>query len=77
MKRILIAGISTAGLGGGVLAIVTAAGLALATAGASSAQNTVIFACVSTGNGAMHVAQSASDCKSTETPISWNITGPA
>jgi hypothetical protein len=42
--------------------------------GVALAQNDTIEACVK--NGDLRIVDAAGDCKTNETPLSWNITGP-
>jgi hypothetical protein len=53
---------------GGLFALILAGGVALA-------QNEVIAACAKP-NGDLRIVESAADCKSGETPLTWNIIGP-
>ncbi len=50
---------------------VTWSGLAAAAAG-----DTTIQACASTANGAMRVLSAGESCKSSETTLTWSVTGP-
>jgi len=44
---------------------------------AQATQDTVVVACRRNDSGALRQVAKASDCKTTETAVSWNITGPA
>ncbi len=58
------------------LCLCAAALVAFATAHAEPPMNT-IQACYNDTNGGLRRVNSAADCKTHETPISWNIAGPA
>src|SRR5690348_6308544 len=50
-----------------------AAGLVSADGGGSS----TIYACVNPGDGAIYVVGANGQCRPNDTPLSWNIQGPA
>lgn len=59
-----------------LLGVAAGAGYATSSFTNSAPATQVIQACVG-NNGNVRIVQSAADCHSSETPISWNVVGPA
>jgi hypothetical protein len=56
--------------------VAVAAGAAYATAAAMSSADSAIVACQNQTNGLLRVVTDATDCRTSETAISWNQVGP-
>src|SRR5579864_544252 len=61
----------------GAIAVAAGASLATAAISGSTAATTTIVACEQNQTGALRIVADPSECKNSETPISWNTTGPA
>jgi cysteine-rich repeat protein len=57
-------------------ALLVGGGTALGALSSSSSSADVIHACAQKQTGSLRVVESASDCKSNETPIEWSRNGP-
>src|SRR5579864_3470148 len=69
-RRVLVAA--------GAIAVAAGASSATAAVSGSTAATTTIVACEQNQNGSLRVVTDPSDCRAnSETPISWNTTGPA
>jgi hypothetical protein len=55
--------------------VVTVLGLWMVAGTVVRAQSNVIHACVNTTNGQVRIVDSAANCKNSEVPVSWNVTG--
>jgi hypothetical protein len=68
-RRVLVAA--------GAIAVAAGASLATAAISGSTASTTTIVACAQNQSGSLRIVADPSDCKAnSETPISWNTTGP-
>ena len=54
-----------------------AAGVSYATTAVTAASTTTIEACLSSGSGVLYLLPSTGSCRGKDTPIAWNVQGPA
>jgi hypothetical protein len=72
----VLSGLRKSHLALAALGIVTLSGAAVAANGVLQDQSTTYTGCVNNGSGILRVLQPGESCRSNETQISWNQTGP-